>query len=183
VTLLLGFLIGLATPIFLDRYRDARNKQGRVELMKAEASAFARAARESASIGFWDSTDVRHLATLLEDRYSKESDRWIAVRSPTCRAAVTTFYMGCVAYLARRELYERQIQAAANATPQELDHGDDTLRTPEEIIPTTYQPTPPTVEEIRSTYTNLADRAEELHELLEKEQPLFWRVRRFGWCA
>jgi hypothetical protein len=91
MTLLLGFLIGLATPIVLDLYRDARNKQGRVELMKAEASAFARAARASAGIGSWDSTEVRHLATLLEDRYSKESDRWIAVSDPTCREALTAF--------------------------------------------------------------------------------------------
>lgn len=173
MTLLLGFLIGLATPIVLDLYRDARKKQGRVELMKAEASAFARAARASAAIGFWDSTEVRHLATLLEDRYSKESDRWIAVSGPTCREALTTFYMECVGYLALRQLYEEQFQAAAHTTPQK----------PEETIPNTYQPTPPRAEEIRSTYTNLADRAEKLHALLEKEQPLFWRAWCFRRCA
>jgi hypothetical protein len=173
MTLLFGFLIGLATPIFLDVYRDARKKQGRIELMKAEASAFARAARVSAGIGFWDSTEVRHLATLLEDRYSKESERWIAVSDPTCRAALTTFYMECVGYLALRQFYEEQFQAAAHTTSQK----------PEEIIPNTYRHTPPKAEEIRSTYTNLADRAEKLQALLEKEQPLFWRALWSRRCA
>lgn len=91
MTLLLGFLIGLATPIVLDLYRNARSKQCRIELMKAEASAFARAARASAGIGFWDSTEVRHIATLLEGRYAREFERWIAVSDPACREALTTF--------------------------------------------------------------------------------------------
>lgn len=167
MTLLLGFLIGLATPIVLDLYRNARSKQGRIELMKAEASAFARAARASAGIGFRDSTEVRHIATLLEGRYAREFERWIAVSDPACREALTTFYMECVGYLALRQLYESQVQAAARTTPQD----------PGELVPTTYQPTAPKADEIKSTYTNLADRADRFHALLEKEQPLFWR----GW--
>jgi hypothetical protein len=77
--------------------------------------------------------------------------------------------MECIGCLARRERYEEQFQAAAHTTPQK----------PEEIILTTYQSTSPRAEEIRSTYTNLADRADRLHALLEKEQPLFWRA----WCS
>ena len=164
--LIIGFVLGLATPIILDLYRDARDKRGLVELMRAEASALARAARASAGTAYWDSTEVRHLATLLEDRYSKGSDRWIAVSDPTCRQAVTAFYMECVGYLALRELYEKQVQAAADYQPEE----------PEGPIPSAYQPTAPTNDEIRSTYTNLADRADKLVGLLEKESPAFWRA-------
>jgi hypothetical protein len=165
MTLLLGFVLGLATPIVLDLYRDARSKHGRVELMKAEAAALASAARMSANIAFWDSTEVRHLAALLQDRYSKESDRWIAVSTPACREALTEFYVECVGYLALREHYGEQVRAALAVA----EAGKETTATG-------YQPTSPKAEEVKTTYNNLADRADKFRAHLEREQPLFWRA-------
>jgi hypothetical protein len=103
-----GFILGTAATLIVDVVRDRRRRGALLELMRAEARAFAGACRSAEQHRFWTSTNARRLAELIRERYSNAPERWMACRSPEVQRAISDFYLDCAGLLDLINLYEEQ---------------------------------------------------------------------------
>lgn len=78
-----------------------------IELMRAEARNFRDTCRSAERHQFWTSTDARHLAELIRNRYSNDPKRFIVCKSPEAQHAVVEFYLDCAGLLDLISLHEQ----------------------------------------------------------------------------
>ena len=117
----ISFLLGTTSNIVVDLVREHRRKRAIVDLMATELRAFIAACESAARHHIADATDVRNIAQLLQDRYSKETERWVASRESRLRQAASDFYLECAGYLSLCEIYQLQIRTQGPQTAKAID--------------------------------------------------------------
>jgi hypothetical protein len=107
-----GFVLGTATTLIVDLVRARRHRTGLVKLIRAEARAFVGACQWAEKSGSWTSTDARRLAVLIQERFSKDPERWTACRPPAAQRAIADFYLECAALIDLINRHEEQERRA-----------------------------------------------------------------------
>jgi hypothetical protein len=117
---ILGFLFGVGATLIVDAVRNRRRQIALVDLMHSEAKAFIEACKAARKHHVWASTNTRRVATLIQERYSKDPERWIACQSKKAQQAIIEFYLECSALLELMDIYEQQQECENNFPAQSI---------------------------------------------------------------
>lgn len=117
---ILGFLFGIGSNLIVDKVRNRRREIALVELMHTEGKAFVDACKVAIQHHSLASSNVRRLAILIQERYSREPERWIVCRSKQARKATSDFYLECSALLDLIDIVDKQQTDAAHSTSNAL---------------------------------------------------------------
>ena len=121
---ILGFLFGVGANLLVDLVRNRRRQIALVELMHTEGKAFVDACKAAIQHRSLASSNVRRLAILIQERYSKEPERWIVCKSKLSRKATSEFYLECSALLDLIDIFEKQQASATDPTSLALGPGN-----------------------------------------------------------
>jgi hypothetical protein len=118
-----GFVLGTATTLIVDLVRARRHRTGLVNIIRAEARAFVAACRWAEKSRSWTSTDARRLAILIQERFSKDPERWTACKPPAAQRAVADLYLECAALIDLINRHEEQERRAPHGEAPVISQG------------------------------------------------------------
>ena len=104
---LVGFVAGVGTNLIVDFWRTHERRKGLRKVMAAEVRAFAKACNDAERSGSGTATDALRLAELIQERYSKDPERWTTCGSKAAEDAITQFYPGSLGWSAGPRTLEK----------------------------------------------------------------------------
>jgi hypothetical protein len=119
----LAFLLGTTTTLLVDLARARRARKALALQMAAELRALIAACSTAAQAKLWTSPQVRRLISLLNDRYSKDSQRWTVLPSARAQDLAAIFYVDCAHIADLIDFHERQESKGVPPVPLPIGEG------------------------------------------------------------